>query len=112
MAQCKGLFVGDDKDGDRPAWIHVGDDLAYDVGGSASCGAETILLDLDNDYKQTAKTRFLWGDDAAMPSWNTSSENELSTRKGMNDAAEMMVDKRVSRLSVLPDVIDEILNGE
>ena len=31
----------------EPVWIHIGDDLAYDVGGSASCGARTILLDLD-----------------------------------------------------------------
>ncbi|KAL3782377.1 hypothetical protein ACHAW5_001118 [Stephanodiscus triporus] len=31
------------------------DDLAYDVSGSASCGARTILLNLDNKYGQTAK---------------------------------------------------------
>eukprot|EP00970_Alexandrium_tamarense_P020643 scaffold15465_cov200-Alexandrium_tamarense.AAC.8 len=30
----------------------------------------------------------------------------------MNDAAEEMVDKRVSRMSMLPDAIDEILKGE
>lgn len=102
----------DDDNDDRPAWIHVGDDLAYDVGGSASCGADTILLDLDQAYRQTAKTRFLWGSEAVMPSWNTASGEEIAKRKAMNDAAEMMVDKRVSRLSMLSDAIEEILKGE
>jgi len=101
-----------ENDVDRPAWIHVGDDLAYDVGGSASCGADTILLDLDKEYRQTAKTRFLWGSEAVMPSWNTASGEEIANRKAMNDAAEMMVDKRVSRLSMLFDAIEEILKGE
>ena len=40
---------------DTPLWIHVGDDQAYNVGGSALCGAKTILLDLDVDYGQMAK---------------------------------------------------------
>lgn len=109
--RCK----GEDKlcnaeDGEDPLWIHIGDDLAYDVGGSASCGAKTILLDLDEEYGQTAKARFVSG--AKMPSWNTASEEEIVNRKAMNDAAESMVDKRISRLSLLPDAIDEILKGE
>lgn len=114
MAENKGVLLGDDAvdDDGCPAWIHVGDDLAYDVGGSASCGANTILLDLDKEYEQTAKTRFFWGGGAVMPSWNTASDEEIANRKAMNDAAEMMVDKRVSRLTLLPDVIDEILKGE
>lgn len=95
-----------------PVWIHVGDDLAYDVGGSASCGAKTILLDLDEEYGQTAKLRFLEGEKAVMPSWNTASKEEIANRKAMNDAAEAMVDKRISRLTMLPDAIDEILKGE
>jgi len=47
-----------------------------------------------------------------MLSWNTASENEIATRKGMNDAAQTMVDKRVSSLSMLPYAIDELLMGE
>lgn len=93
-----------------PIWVHVGDDLAYDVGGSASCGAKTVLLDLDKEYGQTAKIRF--DPNAKMPSWNTAPEEEIVNRKAMNDAAESIVDKRVSRLTVLPDAIDEILKGE
>lgn len=104
--------LGEDSgvEGDDPLWIHVGDDLAYDVGGSASCGAKTVLLDLDEEYGQTAKVRF--SPNAQMPSWNTASDEEISNRKAMNDAAEDMVGKRVSRLTMLPDAIDEILKGE
>ena len=36
----------------------MGDDLAYDVGGSSACGARTILMDLDDKYGQTAKLMF------------------------------------------------------
>jgi len=93
-----------------PLWIHVGDDLAYDVGGSASCGARTVLLDLDEEYGQTAKVRF--GPEGKMPLWNTASAEELANRKIMNDAAESVVDKRINRLSLLPDAVDEILKGE
>ena len=103
----------DDDDGgigSDPIWIHVGDDLAYDVGGSASCGARTILLDLDDEYGQTAKLRF--GPDALMPSWSTNPPEEIVRRRAMNDAAESMVNKRVSRLSMLADAIDEILKED
>ena len=52
---------------DTPLWIDMGDDLLYDVGGSASCGAKMILLDLDDEYGQTAKIRFVLGPEARMP---------------------------------------------
>ena len=96
-------------DMDEPVWIHIGDDLAYDVGGSSSCGAKTILLDLDEEYGQTAKLRFLEGGKAE---WSTAPEEEIINRKAMNDAAEEMVDKRVSRISMLSDAIQDILKGE
>mmetsp|Transcript_10034 Transcript_10034/g.24550 ORF Transcript_10034/g.24550 Transcript_10034/m.24550 type:complete len:235 (+) Transcript_10034:454-1158(+) len=112
LTKSAGVETDDDEDEDGPAWIHIGDDLAYDVGGSASCGARTILLDLDQEYGQTAKARFFEGSAAVVPSWNTASQEEISDRKAMNDAAERMVDKRVSMLSLLPDAIDEILRGE
>lgn len=91
-----------------PVWIHVGDDLAYDVGGSASCGAKTILLDLNDEYGQTAKLRF-HPTKPMMPSWNTAPEEELVNRKAMNDAAESMVNQRITRLSYLTDAIEDIL---
>ena len=101
--------LGDDAESDNsPVWIHVGDDLAYDVGGSASCGAKTILLDLNDEYGQTAKLRF-HPTNAVMPSWNTAPEEEIVNRKAMNDAAESMVNQRITRLSMLPDAIEDIL---
>lgn len=100
----------DDDDDKSPVWIHVGDDLAYDVGGSASCGAKTILLDLDEEYGQTAKLRFPPYN--TIPAWNTASDEEIAKRTEMNLEAEKCVDKTISRLSLLPDAVDEILNGE
>jgi len=109
MTPSESEVTNNEEDSD-PIWVHVGDDLAYDVGGSASCGARTVLLDLDEEYGQTAKVRF--GPNGSMPSWNTALEDEIVNRQAMNDAAESMVDKRVSRLSMLPDAIDDILKGE
>ena len=97
-------------DGGEPVWIHIGDDLAYDVGGSASCGAKTILLDLDEEYGQSAKLRF--GENPVIPSWSTSSAEELANRAAMNKGAEDKVDMRVSMFSMLPDAIDEILKEQ
>lgn len=97
-------------DGGEPVWIHIGDDLAYDVGGSASCGAKTILLDLDEEYGQSAKLRF--GENPVIPSWSTSSAEELANRAAMNKVAEDKVDMRVSMFSMLPDAIDEILKEQ
>ena len=97
-------------DGGEPVWIHIGDDLAYDVGGSASCGAKTILLDLDEEYGQSAKLRF--GENPTIPMWSTASAEELPNREAMNKAAEDKVDMRVSMFSMLPDAIDEILKEQ
>ncbi|KAL9178571.1 hypothetical protein ACHAXT_001909 [Thalassiosira profunda] len=107
MRRC---LLDDSCEDEETVWVHVGDDLAYDVGGSASCGAKTVLLDLDEEYGQTAKARF--GPEAKMPSWSTASREELANRQAMNDAAAGMVDRRVSRMTMLPDAIDEILTGE
>ena len=90
-------------------WIHVGDDLAYDVGGSASCGAKTIYLELDEKYGQTARTRF---DGGPQPSWSTSSEKELEKRRIMNEAALEHVDAKIAFLTRLPEAINDILDKE
>mmetsp|Transcript_8179 Transcript_8179/g.12557 ORF Transcript_8179/g.12557 Transcript_8179/m.12557 type:complete len:409 (-) Transcript_8179:117-1343(-) len=96
---------GDDDD-DR-VWIHVGDDLAYDVGGSSKSGAKTILVELADKYEQTARHRF----DGAVPqpSWSTNLSKELEKRQVMNKRAEEMVDKKIAFLTQLPEAIDEIL---
>jgi FMN phosphatase YigB (HAD superfamily) len=91
-------------------WIHVGDDLAYDVGGSASCGAKTILVELADKYGQTARLRF---DDAKeQPWWSVTSQEELQQRKIMNEMAMEQVDAKVSYLTRLPEAINDILKKE
>lgn len=90
-------------------WIHVGDDLAYDVGGSSSCGAKTIYLELDEKYGQTARTRF---DGREQPSWSTSSEEEIQKRNVMNEAALERVDAKIAFLTRLPEAINDILDAE
>jgi hypothetical protein len=47
-----------------------------------------------------------------IPAWNTASDEEIAKRTEMNLEAEKCVDKTISRLSLLPDAVNEILNGE
>lgn len=88
-------------------WIHVGDDLAYDIGGAAQCGAKTILVELADKYQQTARHRF---DAESQPSWSTSSRLELEKRKILNAAAHDKADRTIGFLTRLPEAIDDILN--
>ena len=88
-------------------WIHIGDDLAYDVGGAASCGAKTILVELAEKYGQTARLRF---ESEKQPSWSTTSRLELEKRKIMNAAAEEKVNRKIAFLSRLPEAINDILS--
>eukprot|EP00522_Entomoneis_paludosa_P015556 CAMPEP_0172447912 /NCGR_PEP_ID=MMETSP1065-20121228/7063_1 /TAXON_ID=265537 /ORGANISM="Amphiprora paludosa, Strain CCMP125" /LENGTH=403 /DNA_ID=CAMNT_0013199285 /DNA_START=42 /DNA_END=1253 /DNA_ORIENTATION=- len=92
-----------------PIWVHVGDDLAYDVGGAAQCGAKTVLLELADRYGQTARHRFT---DENQPSWSTTSRAELEKRRLLNAAAEEKVDKKLAFLSQIPEAINEILVEE
>ena len=92
-------------------WVHVGDDLALDVGGSATCGAKTILAELaDKQYHQTARHRFDNVDN--LPDWSTTPKKELLRRQLMNKAAEELVDKRVAFISHIPEAINNILEDE
>ena len=93
-----------------PVWIHVGDDLAYDVGGAAQCGAKTVLVELADKYGQTARHRF--DDDIDQPSWSTTSRVELEKRRLLNEAAKEKVDKTINFLTRLPEAIQEILMDE
>mmetsp|Transcript_14507 Transcript_14507/g.21326 ORF Transcript_14507/g.21326 Transcript_14507/m.21326 type:complete len:410 (+) Transcript_14507:143-1372(+) len=95
-------------------WIHVGDDLALDVGGSATCGAKTILAELaDKQYHQSARHRFDIIDELEkMPSWSITSKNELRRRQQMNQSAMDLVDKKVAFLSHIPEAINNILADE
>jgi FMN phosphatase YigB (HAD superfamily) len=95
---------------DDLTWIHVGDDLAFDVGGSSSCGAKTILVELPKSTGQSAPYRF----DASIkqPAWSTTSKKELETRIRMNEAARSLVDIEINTMERLPIAINEILRGK
>jgi FMN phosphatase YigB (HAD superfamily) len=93
-------------------WIHVGDDLAYDVGGAAACGAKTVLCELANEYRQTSRQRFDQLDQVAdeqMPIWSTSTTPELEARRSMNQAAIPKVDETINFIGELPDAINRIV---
>eukprot|EP00536_Pseudo-nitzschia_multiseries_P004411 jgi/Psemu1/285076/fgenesh1_pg.73_\ len=95
---------------DDLAWIHVGDDLAFDVGGSAACGAETILVELPRSMGQTAPFRF--DSSIEQPHWSTTSKSELEARIQMNEAARELVSVEINSLERLPIAINQILRGE
>ena len=93
-------------------WIHVGDDLAYDVGGAAKCGAKTILCELADEYQQTARQRFGTGDDSSdstIPSWSTALTSELKVRRAMNEKAREKVTETIHFITELPDAINRIV---
>lgn len=99
-----------DKESTNPedrVWIHVGDDLAYDVGGSANSGAKTILVELADKYQQTARLRF--EPDYPQPRWSTSLSGELEKRRIMNKAAEKKIDQKIAFFSQLPQAVKNIL---
>lgn len=95
---------------DDRCWIHVGDDLAFDVGGSAACGARTIYAELDDKkYHQSARHRYDNNSDQ-QPSWSTTPQKELEMRNKMAKEAEKHhIDVRLKFLTRLPEAIDEIL---
>ncbi len=93
-------------------WIHIGDDLALDVGGSATVGAKTILAELDDKrYGQTARHRF--DRNAEMqPDWSSTPMEEIERRKMMNEKATALVDEKVAFISHIPEAINNILEKE
>jgi FMN phosphatase YigB (HAD superfamily) len=92
---------------DDRCWIHVGDDLAFDVGGSKACGAKTIYCELADRYGQTARHRF--DGSAPQPSWSSTPDSELKMRYEMSEAAKDKVDVALNFLSQLPEAINEIM---
>lgn len=96
---------------DDRCWIHVGDDLAFDVGGSAACGAKTIYAELDDErYGQTARHRFeKSANNKELPAWSFTPDDELKKRKEMNEAARDKVTYTLNFMSLLSETIDDIL---
>mmetsp|Transcript_24775 Transcript_24775/g.37877 ORF Transcript_24775/g.37877 Transcript_24775/m.37877 type:complete len:460 (+) Transcript_24775:171-1550(+) len=117
-------------DDDDFCWIHIGDDLANDVGASAQCGAKSIWVDLDEElYNQTTHTGSgttpgttttpssgSTGTDnekekqqqQQQPVWSTATKEEQEMRRILNEEAQKYVAARVQNLSELPDVVKNI----
>mmetsp|Transcript_11213 Transcript_11213/g.23905 ORF Transcript_11213/g.23905 Transcript_11213/m.23905 type:complete len:443 (+) Transcript_11213:85-1413(+) len=89
-------------------WVHVGDDLAYDVGGAATTGAKTVYVELAPEYGQTARLRL----DGKRPGWTTETEEQLEKHRKMMMNAMEKVDAKITHLNQLPEAINELLNGE
>lgn len=89
-------------------WVHVGDDLAYDVGGSATTGAKTVLVELAPEYGQTSRLRL----EGKRPSWSTETEAQTASHQKMMMNSLDKVDAKVTHLSQLPGVINDLLNPE
>lgn len=110
---------GESSSFEKGIWVHVGDDLAYDVGGSASCGAKTIFCELADEYKQTARQRFDQletteevhnaGIVPRMPAWSTTPAPELEARQAMNNRARAKVTETIHFINELPDAIKRIV---
>lgn len=98
----------DDADDVEWVWVHVGDDLAYDVGGAATTGAKTVLVELAPEYGQTARLRM----EGKRPSWTTETEDQLANHRQMSMNALDKVDAKITHLNQLPEVIKELLKGE
>eukprot|EP00594_Rhizosolenia_setigera_P016191 CAMPEP_0178956244 /NCGR_PEP_ID=MMETSP0789-20121207/10116_1 /TAXON_ID=3005 /ORGANISM="Rhizosolenia setigera, Strain CCMP 1694" /LENGTH=303 /DNA_ID=CAMNT_0020638091 /DNA_START=271 /DNA_END=1182 /DNA_ORIENTATION=- len=90
-------------------WVHLGDDLANDVGASFDCGAKTIWFDienyesnLDNEENPTTNKSFFV---------STASKEEQEARKRLAEKAMEKVDERIISLSEMCDAIDRILSS-
>mmetsp|Transcript_8022 Transcript_8022/g.16267 ORF Transcript_8022/g.16267 Transcript_8022/m.16267 type:complete len:300 (-) Transcript_8022:90-989(-) len=85
---------------ENKCWIHVGDDLANDVGASAACGALAIWYNAEVE----GGTR-----DGSTPFYSTASAEEIERRKKMAHEAEKLVSRQISSLEELPGAIEETL---
>jgi hypothetical protein len=105
-----GADAAADGDGDDEiewCWVHVGDDLAYDVGGAATTGAKTVLVELAPEYGQTARLR----KEGIRPAWTTETDEQMAKHRKMSLNALDKVDATITHLSQLPEVINELLKG-
>lgn len=105
---------GESYDIDQSCWVHVGDDLANDVGASAVLGAKTIWCCLDEEYCQTAMKRFLSKGKATAkePFWSTASESEVQQRQKLSQDALTFVSAEINTLSQLPQAVSKILRDQ
>ena len=100
-------------DAEKLIWIHVGDDLANDVGGSQKVGAKSIFVDLNESYGQAAGKRFtsssLGKDELHVPAWSTISKEEAEKREVLNREALTLASGTVRTLKSLPLIVADII---
>ena len=77
-------------------WIHVGDDLANDVGASAACGAKAVWFKMEEE-------------DDEIPIWSTATQEEQEKRKALDQMAKEHVSASICSLKELPDAIVQVL---
>jgi len=80
-------------------WIHVGDDLANDVGAAAITGAKSIWLSAEEE-------------ESDLPSWSTATKEEMERRAKLNDSAKKYVSSKISSLNELESAVMHILTSE
>ena len=80
-------------------WIHVGDDLANDVGAAALTGAKSIWFSADEEESE-------------LPSWSTATKEELERRAKLNDSSMEHVSRKISNLTELESAVMHILTSE
>lgn len=85
---------------DEVNWVHVGDDLANDVGASAACGAKTVWL------------TSVSGEDKGDGFWSTATPEEMQRRQEMDQVAKQFVDAEINALDGLVDAIQDILQNK
>jgi len=97
-------------------WVHVGDDLANDVGASANAGALAIWADLSEEYDQSTPNQFKDGsktensnDGQQQPFWSTASQEEIEKRKMLNDNSLKFVSARIEKLCDLSEAITNVI---
>jgi len=79
-------------------WIHVGDDLANDVGAAAMLGAKSIWLSAEEEESE-------------LPSWSTATKEEMERRAQLNYSAKEHVSKKISHLNELESAVMHILTS-
>lgn len=83
-------------------WVHVGDDLANDVGASAACGARPVWFAAEEEEDR---------EEERVPSWSTATGEELARRAALDEAARKHVRARIASLEELPAAIAEVLRN-
>jgi FMN phosphatase YigB (HAD superfamily) len=105
-------------EGQDLCWIHVGDDLANDVGASAQCGALAIWADLnEEEYSQSANSKSKSNSNdsdgkkkqEAQPFYSTATKEEIERREKLNQESMKYVSGRIERLFDLPQTIKEVI---